>query len=186
MAKKNLRRKPPPDSKLKPAGTETAKATMPKRKYLIAKKPADKRNTQLGKRTAKPLAKQPGVKVLDVAVQHPVQTAMVKTANGRYLPEAGPILVSRPLISSSAMRRNLAAQSMLAAKLPHFVWNLTDPEAYSYDGMDKFYREFRRDALVRSCICALAFYSTNKGFDTVIEPSEMMDVDDAADFVKQD
>jgi len=50
----------------------------------------------------------------------------------------------------------------------HWAWErpLFD---YSYPSENKFYREFSRDSLVRNCIIANAYYSTAKGFETVLE-----------------
>jgi hypothetical protein len=42
----------------------------------------------------------------------------------------------------------------------------------AYKGMDKRYRQYRIDSLVRGCINALALWATKEGFDTVIEPIE--------------
>jgi len=44
-----------------------------------------------------------------------------------------------------------------------------------YEGMEKHYREYRRDSLVRGCINALAYYSTSKGFTTTLELTESTD-----------
>lgn len=41
----------------------------------------------------------------------------------------------------------------------------------SYASMDKYYREYRRNWLVRGCINALAFWATKEGFDTILEPA---------------
>jgi len=40
----------------------------------------------------------------------------------------------------------------------------------AYAGMHKYYREYRRDSLVRGCIDVLAFFATGKGFDVAVEP----------------
>jgi len=55
-----------------------------------------------------------------------------------------------------------------AAVATHWIWSRPTPE-YPYTGSNKFYREFRRDSLVRNCIIANAFYPTAKGFETVLE-----------------
>ena len=58
-----------------------------------------------------------------------------------------------------------------AAIATHWIWSRPTPE-YPYTGSNKFYREFRRDSLVRNCIIANAFYPTAKGFETVLELAE--------------
>ncbi|MEM3677749.1 MAG: phage portal protein [Candidatus Bathyarchaeia archaeon] len=40
----------------------------------------------------------------------------------------------------------------------------------SYSGMNRYYREYRRDSLVRGCIDVLASFATGKGFDAYAEP----------------
>jgi hypothetical protein len=40
----------------------------------------------------------------------------------------------------------------------------------AYKGMEKHYRAYRMDALVRGCINARAYWATKESFDTVIEP----------------
>ncbi len=52
----------------------------------------------------------------------------------------------------------------------------TTSEAYA--GMEKHYREYRRDSLVRGCINLLAYYATSKGFQTVLEPAEATHLSD--------
>jgi hypothetical protein len=42
----------------------------------------------------------------------------------------------------------------------------------AYKGMEKHYRAYRMDAIVRGCINALAYWATKEGFDTIIEPIE--------------
>jgi hypothetical protein len=48
----------------------------------------------------------------------------------------------------------------------------TSTSSDEYEGMDKYYREYRRDSLVRNCINTLAFFSTNKGHETELEPTK--------------
>ena len=62
-----------------------------------------------------------------------------------------------------------------AAVATHWVWSRPTPE-YPYTGSNKFYREFRRDSLVRNCIIANAFYPTAKGFETVLELADPGDL----------
>ncbi|MGC8850202.1 MAG: phage portal protein, partial [Candidatus Bathyarchaeia archaeon] len=40
----------------------------------------------------------------------------------------------------------------------------------AYSGVDKYYREYRRDSLVRGCIDVLASFSTGRGFNIYAEP----------------
>jgi len=70
------------------------------------------------------------------------------------------------------------------AKLPYW-YQETDPDSTSYMGMHKWLAEYRRDALVRNCINALAFYATNKGFETVLEPVKKMDREETRRFIEQ-
>jgi hypothetical protein len=52
--------------------------------------------------------------------------------------------------------------------------------------MEKHYREYRRDTLVRNCINLLGFWSTKEGFDVVIEPPiKLEDVNAEAAFQKK-
>lgn len=41
-----------------------------------------------------------------------------------------------------------------------------------YKGLDDYYREYRRNFLVRGAINARAFWATKEGFETIIEPAE--------------
>jgi hypothetical protein len=42
----------------------------------------------------------------------------------------------------------------------------------SYKGLDDYYREYRRNFLIRGAINARAFWATKEGFDTVVEPED--------------
>jgi len=49
-----------------------------------------------------------------------------------------------------------------------------------YQGMNKWYREYRQDSLTRNCVNLLAFFATCKGFETVLELTDPAAVSDAA------
>lgn len=58
----------------------------------------------------------------------------------------------------------------LAAAKSRYYFGITPTISEAYAGMEKHYREYRRDSLVRGCINLLGFWSTKEGFDVVIEP----------------
>ena len=156
-----------PKEKRKPSRRWVAKAPKPTPekpattdKAIVKGKASDKDRAKT--KHEYPGLEKAGIRILDKAIHLPVQRRMVQVG-GRYYPEAGAIL--------------------RGAKVQPEPWANVDPYAYSYEGMDKYYREFRRDSLVRSAIIALAFYSTNKGFDTVLEPVAEMTNEEAAAFV---
>ena len=57
------------------------------------------------------------------------------------------------------------------AQGPHskYISGETQTASEYYEGMEKHYREYRRDALVRGCINVRAYFSTCKGFTTSLE-----------------
>lgn len=58
-----------------------------------------------------------------------------------------------------------------AALATHWSWTSITPT--SIEGIsNSYYKEFRRNSLVRNCIIANAFYPTAKGFETVLELAE--------------
>jgi hypothetical protein len=57
----------------------------------------------------------------------------------------------------------------------------SDPLSTAYTAMQKFYREYRRDALVRGCINTLAFWATKEGFEVIIESPVPLDSPEAED-----
>ena len=61
---------------------------------------------------------------------------------------------------------------VLAAARSKYYLGMTQTVDETYRGMDKRYRQYRTDSLVRGCINALALWATKEGFDTVIEPIE--------------
>jgi hypothetical protein len=65
------------------------------------------------------------------------------------------------------------------------IWRRTEPASEAYAGMNKWYCEYRRDTLVRSCINTLAFFATSKGFETVLEPPREMEEAEAQRYVEQ-
>lgn len=62
-----------------------------------------------------------------------------------------------------------------AALARHWSWTRVTPSSIS-EISNSFYKEFRRDSLVRNCIIANAFYPTAKGFEIVLELSEPGDL----------
>lgn len=63
------------------------------------------------------------------------------------------------------------ARSFGAAYTKYYEWAVKERSEY-YEGLEKHYREFRRDSLVRSCVVTNAFYATSKGFETVLEVAD--------------
>jgi len=111
------------------------------------------------------LKKKLGVTVLSEARHQPVLTRMIRVGE-KWVPEASPIL--------------------FGAKATHQpYYDYTDADTENYYGMHKYYREFRRDDLVHDCIVALAYYSTCKRFETVIEPTQDMSPEEAQAFIDQ-
>ncbi len=58
------------------------------------------------------------------------------------------------------------------AQLPlslHGPW-ATETTSRDYKGMNKYYREYRRDTLTRDCVDVIAWVTTSKGFKTQLEP----------------
>jgi len=56
-------------------------------------------------------------------------------------------------------------------KAKYSPWT-TYTESEDYSGMNKYYAEYRRDALVRRCINILASWTTKEGYQTVLEPAD--------------
>ncbi len=58
------------------------------------------------------------------------------------------------------------------AQLPLSVFGpwATETKSTYYAGMDKNYREYRRDSLTRSCVDMIAWVTTSKGSETRLEP----------------
>lgn len=56
-------------------------------------------------------------------------------------------------------------------KAKYSPW-VTYTESEDYSGMNKYYAEYRRDALVRRCINILASWTTKEGYQTVLEPAD--------------
>jgi len=49
-----------------------------------------------------------------------------------------------------------------------------------YEGMNKWYREYRQDSLTRNCVNLLAFFSTCKGHETVLELTDQVALSEEA------
>jgi len=100
---------------------------------------------------ARSLGRRPGVIITSSAARNPYDT--------------------RQLVIRMTPKQYVAfTKTRAAAKTKYVPWESV-AEQESYSGMNKYYREYRRDSLVRTCINTLAFWSTNKGFETVLEPT---------------
>ena len=60
------------------------------------------------------------------------------------------------------------SRQLSAAKSKYYL-GMTQTIYEAYKGMEKHYRAYRMDAIVRRCINALAYWATKEGFDTVLE-----------------
>src|SRR4030043_504909 len=148
------------------AGRPKAKAPMLNQPRSLSDKPIFKggdKPTSVLKLDFKDLARKPGITVLDTAIHVPATQRVIKYGD-KWVAEAGPLF--------------------RGAKTTYSPWSITDPDAATYDYMHKFYREYRRDSLVRACINALAYYSTSKGFQTQLEPTNKLGEEGAAEFIK--
>lgn len=71
---------------------------------------------------------------------------------------------------------------------PRFKFSpwMTFTESEDYSGMNQYYAEYRRDALVRRCINILASWTTKQGYQTVLEPTDpgTMTAEQKEEFVK--
>jgi hypothetical protein len=110
------------------------------------------------------LEKLPGVTVKEntAFLPYPGTPASVRVAvhaSSRRVAEAAAMQLSSVLLS----------RQLSAAKSRYYL-GMTQTIYEAYKGMEKHYREYRRDSLVRGCINALAYWATKEGFDTVIEP----------------
>ncbi len=110
------------------------------------------------------LEKIPGITVKEstVSFPYPGTPAGVRVAvhaSSRSVAEAA----ARQLAGIPLSRQLSAAKSQ-------YYLGMTQTIYEAYKGMEKHYREYRRDSLVRGCINALAYWATKEGFDTVLEP----------------
>jgi hypothetical protein len=112
----------------------------------------------------KALEKIPGVTVKGSAV---------------YLPYPGAPPGVRIAIHSSSRRvaeaaalqlSGLSNSRQLSAAKSQYYLGMTQTIFDAYKGMEKHYRAYRMDAIVRGCINALAYWATKESFDTVLEP----------------
>jgi len=155
VERKSGPRKPSPGSPSKQVKALKGSGVPVREPPILKGKPKDEKS-QLG---FKDLKKRVGVTVLSEASHYPVHVPMVKKGR-EWVPEAGPLMRGE-------------------AKAPYQYWRTTDPDTTAYASMHKYYRAYRRDSLVRGCINTLAFFSTNKGFETVLEPPVEMDEEKA-------
>ena len=158
--RKGAAKAPPPPKRI--SKVHTPVSTVSGKPVLVsAQSREDKAKARLG---FKDYAKKPGVTILDKTAY--VATPIRLIPRGKeWMLEAGPVF--------------------RAAKATYQPYQQTDPTTESYAGMHKFYKEYRRDDLVRSCIDAIAYYSTCKRFETVLEPTQHMDEKEAKAFVEQ-
>ncbi|MGD0175815.1 MAG: hypothetical protein ABSC50_03200 [Candidatus Bathyarchaeia archaeon] len=78
---------------------------------------------------------------------------------------------SRRVAEAAAMQlSNLPLSHQLSAAKSRYYLGMTQTIFEAYKGMEKHYRAYRMDAIVRGCINALAYWSTKESFDTVLEP----------------
>jgi hypothetical protein len=78
---------------------------------------------------------------------------------------------SRRVAEAAAMQlSNLPLSRQLSAAKSKYYLGMTQTIYEAYKGMEKHYRAYRMDAIVRGCINALAYWSTKESFDTVLEP----------------
>jgi hypothetical protein len=77
---------------------------------------------------------------------------------------------SRRVAEAAAMQlSNIPLSRQLSAAKSQYYLGMTQTIFDAYKGMEKHYRAYRMDALVRGCINALAYWATKESFDTVIE-----------------
>jgi hypothetical protein len=77
---------------------------------------------------------------------------------------------SRRVAEAAAMQlSNLPLSRQLSAAKSKYYLGMTQTIYEAYKGMEKHYRAYRMDAIVRGCINALAYWSTKESFDTVVE-----------------
>jgi hypothetical protein len=122
------------------------------------------------------LEKKPGVIVINSATRYPglgkvLSRDRTLALSGYTVTHAGP---DRVILTQAGLSRQLSA-----AKARYYI-RITETTSEAYKGMDKFYREYRRDSLVRGCINTLAFWATKESFDTVIESPKPLPDDAAA------
>jgi len=140
-----------------------------KKKKTTGKRPLPATRSQPGPYSfeedlAKTLGGKPGVIITSSAARNPYDTRQI-------------------LIRMTPKQYATFAKTRAAAKTKYVPWeSAAASEAYS--GMNKYYREYRRDSLVRTCINTLAFWSTNKGFETVLEPTGDIKPEELESFLK--
>jgi hypothetical protein len=80
-------------------------------------------------------------------------------------------------------RRKVTYPSLFIAeatpKIPFCDARWNEQASENYNGMDAYYSEYRRDSLVRNSINALAYFSTTKGFNAVLDLTNPADLDEA-------
>lgn len=153
---------------------QTRKARKPRKRGMMDTKAGEKKPHRpvAGTRSAgvnpvgdfSALDKRPGVTVKENTVSFPYSgtppgVRIAVHARSRRVAEAA----ARQLTSMPLSRQLSAAKS-------RYYLGMTQTIFEAYKGMEKHYREYRRDSLVRGCINALAYWATKEGFDTVLEP----------------
>jgi len=103
---------------------------------------------------------------------------VTRTANGKkqeVLEELVRRLEQRPGVSVSSTgykepsSPRKSPKKFAAAKTRYYP-GTTLTTSTAYRGMNKYYREYRRNFLVRKAIDSLAYWSVKEGFETVLEP----------------
>jgi hypothetical protein len=78
---------------------------------------------------------------------------------------------SKRVAEAAAMQlSNLPLSRQLSAAKSQYYLGMTQTIFDAYKGMEKHYRAYRMDSLVRGCLNALAYWATKESFDTVLEP----------------
>ncbi len=114
------------------------------------------------------LEKKPGVVVVSSATHDPRVPSASQLKKSAALRRAG-YTVTEEGPGRIVLAPNPLSKQLSAAKSRYYL-GMTQTIFEAYKGMEKHYRWYRSDALVRGCIDALAYWSTKEGFDTVLEP----------------
>jgi len=140
-----------------------------KKKKAVGKRPLPATRSQGGSYSfeedlARTLGRKPGIVITSSAARNPYEARQV-------------------IVHMTPRQYASFAKTRAAAKTKYVPWeSLAEQESYS--GMNKYYREYRRDSLVRTCINTLGFWSTNKGFETVLEPTGDVKAEELESFLE--
>jgi hypothetical protein len=83
-------------------------------------------------------------------------------------------LESKPgrVVKSVAIAMPGGGLKQLAAAKARYYPSGAPSESEAYSGMNKYYREYRRNFLIRGGINALAYWATKEGFEVLLEPPD--------------